>query len=133
MEARISLKKSSILAGNMKPLRSTSLYNPVKNKIGVMKTLQSINQSQINGIKTNKKLKHTLKMDSVGLLSSEGVSFTDRGLLGDPKNITKITGLTVFIDKNRDLVGGFQAIYNSRHKGGEHMKKDKNARLFSGQ
>lgn len=102
----------------MKPLRSASLYNPVKNKIDVMKNLQNLNQSNVSSHKANKKLRHVLRIDSVGLLSGEGVSFTDRGILGDIKTPSKITGLIVYIDKNRDLVGGFQATYNMRKKGG---------------
>ena len=73
--------------------------------------------------KGSKTLNHILKFDEVGLTSEKGQRFTDRNILGKSNLLTKMTGLTVFINAQTKNISGFQAIYNHTKRGGEYLKR----------
>lgn len=68
--------------------------------------------------KGSKTLNHLLKFDEVGLTSDKGQRFTDRNILGKNNLLTKMTGLTIFINVQTKAISGVQAIYNHNKRGG---------------
>lgn len=62
------------------------------------------------------------------MASDKGQRFTDRNILGKTNLMTKITGMTVFLDKELGVIAGVQCIYGHKKRGGEYVKKDRDSR-----
>lgn len=75
-----------------------------------------------------KSLTHILKHDEVGFMTDKGQRFTDRNILGKTNLMTKMTGLTVFTNCQTKAISGVQATYNHNKRGGEYLKKDREAK-----
>ncbi len=68
--------------------------------------------------KGSKSLSHPLKFDEVGISSDKGQRFTDGNILGKTNMGTKITGMTVFMDKELGVICGLQCTYGHKKRGG---------------
>jgi len=68
-----------------------------------------------------------LKFDEVGLPSSKGQRFTDRNILGKTSLNSKIIKVKVYLDKNTNDIAGIHCTYSGNKKGGDYVKKDKEA------
>lgn len=78
--------------------------------------------------KGGKSLVHPIKFDEVGMSSEKGQRFTDRNILGKSNLNTKITGMTVYIDKENGVICGLQCTYSNKKRGGEYVRKDRDSR-----
>ena len=78
--------------------------------------------------KGSKTLNHMLKFDEVGMTSEKGQRFTDRNILGKTNLFSKMTGLTIFINCQTKAISGAQATYNHNKRGGEYLKRDREAK-----
>jgi hypothetical protein len=121
LEKDITIMKNRVIPSNMKPL------NPLRS----LSSHQGENPNKILPAKLsikNKGLNHLLKFDEVGLSSGKGQRFTDRNLLGKSNLSAKITGVKIFIERMSGLIGGIQVSYDKGKKGGEYVRKDKEAK-----
>ena len=62
------------------------------------------------------------------MTSEKGQRFTDRNILGKVNLYTRITGISVYLDKNRKFISGFQCSYDHKKKGGEYVRRDRDSR-----
>ena len=90
----------------------------------------AVSKVHVKSVKiTNKILSHALKFDEVGFSSSvNSQRFTDRNMLGKSNLSTKITGIKVYYDKSKTNICGIQCTYNGHKKGGDYVKRDKEAK-----
>ena len=73
-------------------------------------------------------MNHLTKFDEVGMTSEKGQRFTDRNILGKANLHNKITGISVYLDKGKKLISGFQCTYDHKKKGGEYVRRDRDSR-----
>jgi hypothetical protein len=64
----------------------------------------------------------------VGMATSKGQRFTDRNILGKANLNSKVTGIKIYLDKVKNVICGIQCTYNGHKKGGDYVKKEKEAR-----
>jgi len=62
------------------------------------------------------------------MLSVKGQRFTDRNVIGKSNLNTKVIAIKVYLDKGNNLIAGLQLTYFGNKKGGDYVKKDKDAR-----
>lgn len=122
--------KSKVIPSNLKPLKPIRSYSshPEVFPSDVTSTIIKNKVYPAKNLKPSKSLQHILKFDEVGLASENGVKFTDRNILGKSNLMTKITGIKVYVDKIHNVICGIQCTYNGRKKGGDYVRKDKEAR-----
>ena len=87
--------------------------------------MKKILPKNISANKGSKALIHPIKFDEVGMSSDKGQRFTDRNILGKTNLNSKITGITVFVDKALGVICGLQCTYNHKKRGGEYLKRDR--------